>query len=178
MQFQAFSRKESSMTCQLLCTALHHRKVACLQIFIEYVMLANVNDSPKEAHELGQLLSHRRTQYMVNLIPWNPVFSPEIQFEAPGAEILAAFHSIVRSYDLLCTVRREMGQEIAGDFLAISGICLALHQCSLKITPHDPELSGKRRVACRVWMCDCVFVEVCRLLAPQWAAGRRVYGLS
>ena len=77
-------------------------------------MLAKVNDNPEQAHQLGKLLSHRRAQYMVNLIPWNPVYSPEISFEAPGPERLSEFHRIVRSYSLHCTVRREMGQEIAG----------------------------------------------------------------
>ena len=88
-----------------------------MQIFLEYVMLARVNDNPEQAHELGKLLSHRPTQYMVNLIPWNPVYSPTIDFEAPDSQRLAAFHSIVRSYNLHCTVRREMGQEIAGSLL-------------------------------------------------------------
>lgn len=77
-------------------------------------MLAKVNDNAEQAHELGKLLSHRPAQYMVNLIPWNPIYSPEISFEAPQPERLVAFHSIVRSYNLHCTIRREMGQEIAG----------------------------------------------------------------
>ncbi len=84
------------------------------QIFVEYVMLARVNDNPIQAHQLGQLLGHRPEQYMVNLIPWNPVYSPDISFEAPGPERLDEFHRIVRSHGLHCTVRREMGQEIEG----------------------------------------------------------------
>lgn len=86
-----------------------------LQIFLEYVMLAEVNDNPEQAHQLGKLLSHRPAQYMVNLIPWNPVYSPDISFEAPASERTSEFHRIVRSYGLHCTVRREMGQEIAGN---------------------------------------------------------------
>ena len=81
-------------------------------------MLAGVNDGPEQAHELGRLLGQRSQQYMVNLIPWNPVFSPGIDFEAPSLDRLSAFHDIVRSHGLQCTVRREMGQEIAGRLLA------------------------------------------------------------
>ena len=80
-------------------------------------MLAGVNDNPEQAHELGRLLGPRSQQYLVNLIPWNPVFSPGIDFEAPGPDRLTAFHDIVRSHGLQCTVRREMGQEIAGRLL-------------------------------------------------------------
>ena len=53
------------------------------QIFVEYVMLHEVNDSPKTAHELGQLLKGRNM--IVNLIPWNPIYSPGMQLEAPEA---------------------------------------------------------------------------------------------
>ena len=81
-------------------------------------MLAGLNDNPEQAHELGRLLGPRSQQYLVNLIPWNPVFSPGIDFKAPGPDRLAAFHDIVRAHDLQCTVRREMGQEIAGRLLA------------------------------------------------------------
>lgn len=110
-----------SKTLAAIYSDLHCNKakppILAVQIFLEYVMLAKVNDNPEQAHELGKLLSHRPEQYMVNLIPWNPVYSPSISFEAPGPERLAAFHRIVRSYSLHCTVRKEMGQEIAGEIL-------------------------------------------------------------
>lgn len=88
-----------------------------MQIFVEYVMLAGVNDGPQQAHELGRLLRPRHAQYMVNLIPWNPVYSPGIAFEAPGNSSLTAFHDTVRSYSIQCTIRREMGQDISGVLL-------------------------------------------------------------
>jgi len=91
-----------------------HRSDTRVQIFVEYVMLAKVNDNPEQAHQLGRLLSHRPHQYMVNLIPWNPVYSPDISFEAPGPERLDEFHRVVRSHNIICTVRKEMGQEIEG----------------------------------------------------------------
>ena len=52
---------------------------------------------------------------MVNLIPWNPIYSPTIDFQAPGEERLVAFHDIVRNtYGLHCTIRQEKGSDIAG----------------------------------------------------------------
>ena len=54
------------------------------QIFVEYVMLSGVNDTPEIARELGALVQGRNM--LVNLIPWNPVYSPGMQFEAPGTQ--------------------------------------------------------------------------------------------
>ena len=115
-----FHLPKLSMTTTLTCPSWHEEKSSteslssCLQIFVEYVLLAGVNDRPQEAHELGRLLSHRGQQYMINLIPWNPVLSPDMHFEAPSTQSQTDFHAIVRSYGLLCTVRREMGQDISG----------------------------------------------------------------
>lgn len=85
-----------------------------VQIFVEYVMLHKVNDSPETAHELGELLHGRNM--IVNLIPWNPIYSPGMKLEAPGAERLAEFQRIVREdHGIFCTVRQEMGQDISGE---------------------------------------------------------------
>ncbi len=80
------------------------------QVFIEYVMLGPaVNCTEEHAHQLGQLLQGR--DVVVNLIPWNPILSPGMEFEAPVGDSLARFHSILREqYGLPCTVRQEKGQ--------------------------------------------------------------------
>ena len=85
-----------------------------VQIFVEYVMLSRVNDDPELAHELAKLVSHRPGQYMINLIPWNPVYSPDISFEAPDPQRIEDFFAILRTYNIHCTIRREMGQDISG----------------------------------------------------------------
>ena len=85
-----------------------------VQIFVEYVMLHKVNDSPETAHELGELLHGRNM--IVNLIPWNPIYSPGMKLEAPGAERVAEFQQIMREeHGIFCTVRQEMGQDISGE---------------------------------------------------------------
>lgn len=82
------------------------------KVFIEYVMLKRVNDSEEQANQLGALLQGRAV--VLNLIPWNPVYSPEFEFEAPGHERTDLFQRIVRQYGVHCTVRQEKGQDISG----------------------------------------------------------------
>lgn len=86
--------------------------MCAVQVFVEYVMLAGVNDSEEQAHQLGALMQGRAV--VLNLIPWNPVFSPEFHFKAPGQQRTDAFQSIVRQYGVHCTVRQEKGQDISG----------------------------------------------------------------
>jgi adenine C2-methylase RlmN of 23S rRNA A2503 and tRNA A37 len=83
-----------------------------VQVFVEYVMLAKVNDSEEQAHQLGALLQGRAV--VLNLIPWNPVYSPEFDFKAPGHQRTETFQTIVRQYGVHCTVRQEKGQDISG----------------------------------------------------------------
>lgn len=74
-------------------------------------MLAGMNDAPETAHELGALLTASGHELLVNLIPWNPVFSPDMAFAAPDPAAVAAFGAILREqYGLFTTVRQEMGQ--------------------------------------------------------------------
>jgi adenine C2-methylase RlmN of 23S rRNA A2503 and tRNA A37 len=85
-----------------------------LQVFVEYVVLRGVNDNLEQAHELGQLLQGK--DVVVNLIPWNPVYSPDgPAFEAPDADRVTEFQATVRGqYGVHCTVRQEKGQDISG----------------------------------------------------------------
>jgi hypothetical protein len=57
----------------------YHVTKADDQVFVEYVMLRGVNDGEGEAHQLGALLEGRTV--VLNLIPWNPIYSPDISFE-------------------------------------------------------------------------------------------------
>ena len=76
-------------------------------------MLAHVNDSEEQAQQLGSLLQGRAV--VLNLIPWNPVYSPEFDFQAPGHQRTDAFQKTVRQYGVHCTVRQEKGQDISGE---------------------------------------------------------------
>ena len=59
-----------------------HAETTNRRVFVEYVMLAGVNDSPEQARALGQLLGPEH--FKVNLIPYNP-WAASAGGEATGA---------------------------------------------------------------------------------------------
>ncbi|KAK9861885.1 hypothetical protein WJX84_010257 [Apatococcus fuscideae] len=98
---------------KLIAQITSYQQITQRRVFVEYVMLAGVNDGAEQAHQLGELLQGR--DMIINLIPWNPVYSPDISFEAPAAASLSDFQHIIRnSYGLPCTIRQEKGQDISG----------------------------------------------------------------
>eukprot|EP00879_Flechtneria_rotunda_P005739 GHRR01006040.1.p1 GENE.GHRR01006040.1~~GHRR01006040.1.p1 ORF type:complete len:397 (+),score=116.87 GHRR01006040.1:290-1480(+) len=99
---------------KLMDTIAEYQAATQQRVFVEYVMLAGVNDSVEQAHALGQLL--QGNDILLNLLPWNPVYSPDgPHYAAPSAGRVQEFQSIVRSqYGIHCTVRQKKGQDIAG----------------------------------------------------------------
>ena len=84
-----------------------------MRIFIEYVMLGpEVNCTAEHARQLGELLQGK--DMVVNLIPWNPILSPAMEFAAPAAGATAEFQRILKEeYGLPSTIRQEKGQDVA-----------------------------------------------------------------
>jgi 23S rRNA (adenine2503-C2)-methyltransferase len=98
------------------CRAYYERKRR--QVFIEYVMLASVNDSVAQARQLAALLEPH--VYKVNLIPYNPTDAP---YEGSGANAVAAFKSELERAGLRATVRVTRGRDIdaaCGQLAAVS----------------------------------------------------------
>lgn len=81
--------------------ALRRRKV-----FVEYVMLAGVNDSPADARALAALLDGR--SFKVNLIPYNPTG----RFEGSSRPTIEAFRSVLDRARIPATVRLTRGRDI------------------------------------------------------------------
>jgi 23S rRNA (adenine2503-C2)-methyltransferase len=81
--------------------ALRRRKV-----FVEYVMLAGVNDRYEQAQELARLLNPRF--FKVNLIPYNPTG----RFEGSSRKAIAAFRRALEEHGLRATVRLTRGRDI------------------------------------------------------------------
>jgi 23S rRNA (adenine2503-C2)-methyltransferase len=81
---------------------LRHRKV-----FVEYVMLAGVNDSVERAQELAALLDP--TVFKVNLIPYNPTG----MYDGSSRDSIATFKSVLDRARLPSTVRLTRGRDIA-----------------------------------------------------------------
>jgi len=77
------------------------------KIFIEYVMLAGVNDRYEQALALAELLDGRI--YKVNLIPYNPTGSV---YEGSGRDAIAAFRDVLESNGVEATVRLTRGRDI------------------------------------------------------------------
>jgi 23S rRNA (adenine2503-C2)-methyltransferase len=76
------------------------------KIFVEYMLLAGVNDSPDQARALGRLLDRRL--YKLNLIPYNET-GP---FRSSGREQVAAFKRTLERSGLEATVRVARGREV------------------------------------------------------------------
>jgi len=101
---------------------LRHRKV-----FVEYVMLAGVNDSREHAHELAAILDPKI--FKVNLIPYNPIpsqseragggatgvptLNPTGFFDGSSREAIAGFKAVLDAARLPSTVRLTRGRDIA-----------------------------------------------------------------
>jgi 23S rRNA (adenine2503-C2)-methyltransferase len=78
-------------------------------VFIEYVMLAGVNDRYEQALALARLLSPREA-FKVNLIPYNPTDS---RYAGSSREAIGAFRAALEKVGLRVTVRLTRGREIA-----------------------------------------------------------------
>jgi 23S rRNA (adenine2503-C2)-methyltransferase len=76
-------------------------------VFVEYVMLAGVNDRYEQALALAQLLDPK--VFKVNLIPYNPTGS----YDGSGREAIAAFRAVLEEHGLRATVRLTRGRDIA-----------------------------------------------------------------
>ncbi len=77
------------------------------KLTFEYVLLGGVNDSDADARRVVKLLSNLNCK--VNLIALNP--GPEIPFQTPAPERVAAFQNIVRR-SLPCFIRKPRGLDI------------------------------------------------------------------
>lgn len=98
---------------KLLAAVQEYQEATQQRVFVEYVLLSGVNDSLESAHELGALLQGR--DIVLNLIPWNPVYSPDFHFKAPVEGQVVGFKEVLKQqYGVPCTVRQDKGQDISG----------------------------------------------------------------
>jgi 23S rRNA (adenine2503-C2)-methyltransferase len=76
------------------------------RVYIEYVMLAGVNDSPEQGKALGKLLG--RDHFKVNLIPYNPTG----MYDGSSRDRIAAFKLALDRTRVPSTVRLTRGRDI------------------------------------------------------------------
>ncbi|MDJ0753019.1 MAG: 23S rRNA (adenine(2503)-C(2))-methyltransferase RlmN [Ardenticatenaceae bacterium] len=79
------------------------------RIFFEWTLIAYENDTPEQAHQLGQLLQGMAAH--VNVIPLNPTDGYDGRPSDPAR--VKAFQAILKSYGLPSTVRQRRGIDIA-----------------------------------------------------------------
>jgi 23S rRNA (adenine2503-C2)-methyltransferase len=87
------------------CERYHARRRR--KVFIEYVMLAGVNDAYAQAVQLAQLLDPR--VFKVNLIPFNPT---DATYEGSSRDAIAAFKAALEEHGMTATVRLTRGRDI------------------------------------------------------------------
>jgi 23S rRNA (adenine2503-C2)-methyltransferase len=87
------------------CRSFYERKRR--RVFVEYVMLAGVNDSHAQATQLADALDPR--VFKVNLIPYNPTGSI---YDASGPKAIEAFRTVLERRGLDATVRLTRGRDI------------------------------------------------------------------
>jgi 23S rRNA (adenine2503-C2)-methyltransferase len=83
----------------------HHRRTG-RKVFIEYVMLAGVNDRLEQARQLAELLD--RQAFKVNLIPYNPTG----MYVGSSRKAIDAFRVTLEQAGLVATVRLTRGRDI------------------------------------------------------------------
>jgi 23S rRNA (adenine2503-C2)-methyltransferase len=76
------------------------------RVYVEYVMLAGVNDSPQQGRDLGALLGP--DDFKVNLIPYNPTG----MYDGSSRERIAAFKEQLHRARVPATVRLTRGRDI------------------------------------------------------------------
>ena len=79
-----------------------------LRIFLEYVMLAGVNDSMDDAMRLAAIA--RRIGCKVNLIPYNEPVSP--RFRRPSEKHILAFEKAIFDQGIQVTIRNSRGLDL------------------------------------------------------------------
>ncbi len=79
------------------------------RVYIEYLMLAGVNDGPEHARLLAEVLAPRAA-FKVNLIPYNPT---DGGFDGSSPEAIDAFRALLVERGVPATVRLTRGRDIA-----------------------------------------------------------------
>jgi 23S rRNA (adenine2503-C2)-methyltransferase len=86
------------------CRAYYERRRR--RVFVEYVMLAGVNDSYAQAVQLARLLDPR--VFKVNLIPYNPTGA----YDGSSRGAIDAFRAALEGHGIRATVRLTRGRDI------------------------------------------------------------------
>ena len=90
----------------ILAECRRHVELTNRRVYIEYVLLAGVNDAPAQGTALGKLLG--RDHFKVNLIPYNPTG----MYDGSSRDRIAAFKLALDRTRVPSTVRLTRGRDI------------------------------------------------------------------
>jgi 23S rRNA (adenine2503-C2)-methyltransferase len=90
---------------QLLADCRAYAQRTSRRVSFEYILLAGVNDAPRQAEALARLL--RGFQSHVNLIPYNPI--EEEAFERPSPQAVERFRQVLQERRVAVSVRASRG---------------------------------------------------------------------
>jgi 23S rRNA (adenine2503-C2)-methyltransferase len=93
----------------VLSSCLRWREHRGKRVYVEYLMLANVNDQPEQAAVLAEQLKPRDA-WKVNLIPYNPTPG---RYKGSDRATIEAFQAVLRERGIPNTVRLTRGRDIA-----------------------------------------------------------------
>ncbi len=119
---------------EILAAADHYFEVSGRRLTFEYVLLADVNDRPHDARELGHLLRGRPA--LLNVIPYNPVAG--LPYTTPSRRAISEFKRILEEHHITVKIRQRKGD-------AIDAACGQLRRFStiqgdLPCGPDDPTM--------------------------------------
>lgn len=91
-----------------------HVRATHRRMFLAYLLIAGVNDSPEHAHELAQLIKARSRPdlFKVSVIPYNEAPGVEAAYSRPSDESVQGFVGRLRAAGVGVRRRRQFGAEI------------------------------------------------------------------
>jgi 23S rRNA (adenine2503-C2)-methyltransferase len=143
----------------VIAECVRHATATRRRVFVEYVMLAGVNDSPEQGRALAHLLG--RDHFKVNLIPYNPWAASAVGkaadarpntpptaagglYEGSSRERIGAFRWELEKARIPVTVRLTRGRDIE----AACGQLAAAPRATPRSEPRRPsERPARRRAA-------------------------------
>ena len=99
--------KNTGLT-EILRAADHYYEASGRRLTFEYVLLGGLNDLPRHAHKLAELLGERTA--LLNVIPYNPVAG--LPYQTPTASAQARFLEILQAAGINVQVRQRKGDKI------------------------------------------------------------------
>ena len=102
------------------------------RVFVEYVLLAGINDRVEQAAALAELLG--RSAFKVNLIPYNPTGL----YDGSSRKAIDAFRAVLAAAGVPVTVRLTRGRDIAAACGQLAGTATNDDRAAAANAPRSP----------------------------------------